>query len=518
MVTPPDPSEVPESSDPSQPAAMAAATAVHDWTCPFCPLLCDDLSIQVDARGALGHVEGESCPRLAHALSAFAPAADGAAIATASIDGQPADIDTALSRAAALLADARAPLFGGLATDVAGARALYTLAAYSGAIVDHLHGDTLTQNTLALQDRGSFFTTLSEVRTRADLVIVVGSRPGERYPAFYRRTAIGGGATGATGATGGHTAAEAHTPAEKRAATDAGTDGPVPSLAHAAPLKRELVFIASPVDPAILDAANLSTTALLPNADPDDLYDILAILSALLEGRTAAHLHGPVKGGSNVPTNDYGDAAAALAKLVEKIASATYTVFVCEPALLPGPHAALLIEALQRIAKTVNRTTRAGCLLLGGDDGALSVNQTITWLSGLPPRTRVGGAAARGAVALDYDPHRYRTARLLADREVDLLLWIATFGPQPLPAEVPGDMPVIVFGHPANAHAMGARTAPTVFVPVATPGIDLRGHLFRTDVTMLVPLKPARPAALPALDTLLARLAHQVAGTPTEKP
>jgi formylmethanofuran dehydrogenase subunit B len=284
------------------------------------------------------------------------------------------------------------------------------------------------------------------------------------------------------------------------------------------PVKRELIFIASPIDPAIRDAANLSTATLLPNADPADLYDILAILSALLEGRAASHFHAPVNGDSSVPANDYGVAAAALEKLVEKIANAAYTVFVCEPAMLPRPHAALLIEALQRIAKTVNRTTRAGCLLLGGDDGALTVNQTITWLSGLPPRTRVGGAAPRGAVALDYDPHRYRTARLLARREVDLLLFIATFGPQPLPAEVPGDMPVIVFGHPANADALRARGAPAVFVPVATPGIDLRGHLFRTDGTMLVPLKPARPAALPALDTLLAQLAEQVAGNVMEKP
>ena len=84
-----------------------------------------------------------------------------------------------------------AALFGGLATDVAGARALYELAARCGAIVDHLHGDTLAASTLALQDRGSFFTTLSEVRSRADLVIVFGCEPSRRYPRFYER-ALGG--------------------------------------------------------------------------------------------------------------------------------------------------------------------------------------------------------------------------------------------------------------------------------------------------------------------------------------
>ena len=54
----------------------------------------------------------------------------------------------------------------------------------------------------------------------------------------------------------------------------------------------------------------------------------------------------------------------------DRVAAARYTVFVYEPAALPQPHAALLIEALNRIVKTLNRTTRAGGLALGGDDGA----------------------------------------------------------------------------------------------------------------------------------------------------
>jgi formylmethanofuran dehydrogenase subunit B len=186
------------------------------------------------------------------------------------------------------------------------------------------------------------------------------------------------------------------------------------------------------------------------------------------------------------------------------VASSSYTVVVYEPAALPGPHAALLVEALNRIVKAVNRTTRAGGLALGGDDGALSVNQAITWLSGFPLRTHVSMTAP-----LDHDPYRYRTEALLADGEADALLWIASFGPEPLPASLADDVPAVVLGHPALADALGKRSAPTVFIPVATPGIDSGGHLFRIDATVVAPLQAARGASLPTVADIAQQLAQR---------
>ncbi len=38
-----------------------------------------------------------------------------------------------------------------------------------------------------MQDRGIFFTTLSEVRSRADLIVVFACEPALRYPRFFER-------------------------------------------------------------------------------------------------------------------------------------------------------------------------------------------------------------------------------------------------------------------------------------------------------------------------------------------
>ncbi|MGA7812279.1 MAG: formylmethanofuran dehydrogenase, partial [Caballeronia sp.] len=108
--------------------------------------------------------------------------------------------------------------------------------------------------------------------------------------------------------------------------------------------------------------------------------------------------------------------------------------------------------------------------------------------------------------ALDHDAMRYRTQRLLAAHEVDALLWVASFQPEPLPFDLGRTVPAIVLGHPAMRTMLGARTAPTVFIPVATPGVDSGGHLFRVDGSVVAPLSAARASALPTVAAIAARL------------
>jgi formylmethanofuran dehydrogenase subunit B len=54
--------------------------------------------------------------------------------------------------------------------------------------------------------------------------------------------------------------------------------------------------------------------------------------------------------------------------------------------------------------------------------------------------------------------------------------------------------------------AGGAGAHDCVFLPVATPGINAAGHLFRTDGIVVVPLVAARDDGLPGVDAVLARI------------
>ena len=163
-------------------------------------------------------------------------------------------------------------------------------------------------------------------------------------------------------------------------------------------------------------------------------------------------------------------------------------MLVGAPARLPA-QGALIVEAVHRVVASLNRTTRAAALWIGGGNGAATVNQVFAWLSGLPLRSRAG-------------PRGWSTNRCASTRHAcwPTVLSMRCCGwPASMPARCRRRtaLPMVVLGHPALASAL-RRTGPaTVFIPVATPGIGSAGHLFRTDGTVLMPLHAVYHDRLP---------------------
>ena len=166
----------PDTSPDTCPDTGSSTCAV--WTCPFCPLLCDDRP--ADATG---------CAVAEAGLRQVRP--PSAAARSPRIDGRPATPDAALAAAADRLTRCRQPLIGGWGTDVAGARALTTLAEATGAFCDAAAGEALSQALRVQQDRGGYTTTLAEVREHADLIVVVGREVLSRAPRLLERVLEG---------------------------------------------------------------------------------------------------------------------------------------------------------------------------------------------------------------------------------------------------------------------------------------------------------------------------------------
>src|SRR5690349_18227336 len=106
-------------------------TPARDWIDVFCPLLSDRIGV---VPGDPPRPGNRAAGRTARALARFT-AASVADLPQAWIDDQPASLDDAVTQAARILADCHQPLFGGLGTDVAGARALVRLGLRCGAIL-----------------------------------------------------------------------------------------------------------------------------------------------------------------------------------------------------------------------------------------------------------------------------------------------------------------------------------------------------------------------------------------------
>ncbi|MEM7465792.1 MAG: hypothetical protein AAF387_02795, partial [Pseudomonadota bacterium] len=161
----------------------------YDTVCPFCPMLCDDVTIRDD---------GETLKPLR--LSCKSAASEYGRITrdyvqpTLTERGKdspskkfPVKIEEAIDSAATLLGNARKPFFGGLGTDVDALRKLYQLAANCGATIDHMHSAAALANAGVFQTLGWTTTTLAEIRNRADVVLLVGADCKNRYGRFVER-------------------------------------------------------------------------------------------------------------------------------------------------------------------------------------------------------------------------------------------------------------------------------------------------------------------------------------------
>jgi formylmethanofuran dehydrogenase subunit B len=397
-------------------------------TCPFCGLVCDDLTA---ALGDRLEVRANGCPIAGPAFARVATAGESAP----RLAGRPATLEAAARAAADLLRSARAPVIAGLGTDVAGARAAGRLADRCGGILDHMNAAAMLRNVMVMQDSGWITTTLSEVRNRADLLIVVGGDLVSRFPRFFERcianedTLFGGGR------------------------------------------RCEVIFLGVAVPAGLRLPGRVRSIG----CEVSRLGEALALLRALVAGRPVSS-----DGAAGVPL-------ATWQALAERMRSARYGVVAWAAADFDFPHAELTLQALCELTRDLNRETRFAGLPLGGSDGDITSDSVHLWQTGFGSRTSFGTGVP------SQDLHRNGTAGLLERGETDLLLWISSFNEERIPPEAA--VPLIVLGRPG----MRLAEPPAVFIPVGTPGVDHAGHLFRTDRVVALPLRQLRTSALPSV-------------------
>jgi formylmethanofuran dehydrogenase subunit B len=346
----------------------AATTGpLGDVPCPFCGLACDDLTI--DAGGPVPRVAAAGCTL---ARAGFERTSGDP---TPRLDGKPAALDAAIARAAAILAGSRQPLFAGLAADVAGVGAALQLADRLGGVVDHAGSAALFRNLPVQRELGWIATTLSEVRNRADLVLLVGPDPLAAVPRFVERCVA-----------------------------------PAETLFETAPLARRLVRLGPPAPPPALPGhVSLTDIACPLEALPAAIAALRCLVAGLPVAATAID-------------------ASALTGLAEALGQARYATVAWSAAALALPQADLLVQGLSELVRTLNEKGRAAVLPLAGADNLIGANQACLWQTGQPLRTGFG----RGHP--EHDPALYAADRLLATREADALVWISAFRPGPIPA------------------------------------------------------------------------------------
>jgi formylmethanofuran dehydrogenase subunit B len=158
-------------------------------TCAGCGLLCDDVTIEVS--GEAVYLQ-PPCDLGAEWFSERAGRPAGAPAAT--IRGQQTAVETALTRAAELLRQARRPLLHGFqGATVEDARAAVALADRLGAVVATDETADVWPGAPAIPLRGASTATLGEIRDRSQLVVIWREDPMSTHPRLLDRLGLGGG-------------------------------------------------------------------------------------------------------------------------------------------------------------------------------------------------------------------------------------------------------------------------------------------------------------------------------------
>ncbi|MGQ0443108.1 MAG: formylmethanofuran dehydrogenase [Methylophilaceae bacterium] len=341
------------------------------------------------------------------------------------INGKSASLNDAIKEVARILSEANQPLFDGLSTDIQGFRAIYQLAEKTNGTFAHMNNVSMQRNLKVLQSTGWQTTTLCEVKNRADLIVCIGSNIVSHNPRFFERFVEVSGMFVGKDLT-----------------------------------SREVIFLGVE-PPKTIHSPSLSSSQILP-CSAKSLPEVLAALHSLVLGKS---LQTTVVAG--IPITD-------LQALADKLKAARYAVLTWIAKDLDFPHAELAIQQITQIVATLNHTSRAAGLPLGGSDGDISVNNMHTWLTGL---------------TLDH-----------AEVSHDALIWVNSYSAEkPTPQT---HLPTVVLG---NAR-LTFKQVPKVFIPIATPGLDCTGTLFRVDSSVVLPLKKMRETGLPTLSEVVRQI------------
>ena len=418
--------------------SRASSELYENVTCPFCGMLCDDLDIE--RKGTALEVRKNGCGKAIAGFQRELPEA------SPMVEGKEAALPEAVQAAAALINQARMPLYGGLATDVDGMRAVMALAERTGGIVDHALSEGQYRNLRVLQTTGWTMSTLTETRNRADLIIVVGNDLEKLHPRFFERIVH-----------------------------------PPHSMFDVTAPKRTVVVLGKGPGRSAAKGYGVGEVVSLP-CDIEQVGEVLGVLRARLRGFGVK------------PVNIAGVTLAKIDALAERCRQAKYGVVVWAPPSLDFPCAELTVDQITGLVKDLNQTTRFAGLSLGGAEGATTAGAVSTWQSGYPLRLSYASGAP------DYDPYRYAIGRMLADGEGDLLVWIASFALDLTPPAT--KVPTILLGTPGIELAK----PPAVFIPVGTPGVDHAGSLVRCDNVVSLPLKDLGRSELPRVADVLASI------------
>ncbi|MDA9718763.1 hypothetical protein N9U60_00015 [Betaproteobacteria bacterium] len=391
------------------------------WACPFCALHCDDLvAPKLDNKKVLNV---NKCIKASKGLSGFNIKSKQNKFGY--LYGQKEIIQNLTAEASKVLFSSQSPFFGGLGLDILGSRSVIKLAQECNATIDHMHGDSISAVLRSFQAKGTIFTTLSEIKSRADLIIFLKSEPNERLPRFA-----------------------------------------------------ELIDLRNKKSWTI-KAKSISN---ITSCDFSFLEGMRSILNLLRNNLSSPNVD-----------DDH--------ELVNLVRNSSYCTFVWDPQEF-GELSEYIANTLMEIVKEINQKKRAGILTLGSDNGGLSFQNTLSWMTAKSIRSKFS------TKSLHYQPELFSLKHCLELKTIDSIFWFSSFSDS-LPDENVLNYPFVAIG----PESMGKKYSKffkenkhSIFIPIATPGVNSNGYIIRCDGAAIIPLKKLVDDKIHTVEKLISQI------------
>ena len=341
---------------------MTSHNKIIDLVCPFCSLHCDDIKASTDGKTFKIHDQNHTCTKNIEKNNIRKNS-----LIFPMIDGKTSTLSNAITQIKKNLSTHQELLILNHGVELSGLRAILGLASQYGSIIDHVNSETLFQNLNLLQRSGYMATSLTEIKNRADVIVIFGNKIFEKSPRLLEKVLQ----------------------TQNSLCTDT--------------RKKEIILVGSFSSRIINDIKKSSRVT--------NIKINLGMIPGFLDLLTDDEKYKKINGLSGKD----------LIKIKKIIFNAKYLVAVwtnSDFALTSNPE--MIINSISKYIIAYNKDKRGACSPIAGSLGDVTSSQAIAWMTGFASRVKFIGNTFK------HDRVSYNNKVLIDNQNVDTIIHIST--------------------------------------------------------------------------------------------